>query len=137
MKEADILDKVSSVRPNPYGSYLGDYLKSLDIRIRTDILGETDPIYSPDSLALGDADFTLYELFLFSVIDLLNGEYGRYQNSRAAFERAYTKLSGNDSEENGEDDSGSSDTDTNPDNKPVEGPYEEPDPAPERSFRIW
>ena len=136
MKEADILDKVSSVRPNPYGSYLGDYLKSLDIRIRTEILGETDPVYSPESLALGDEDFAIYELFLFSVIDLLNGEYGRYQNSRAAFECAYNKLFGNDSEEDSDEDSDGN-INTNPEDKPVNGPYEEPEAAPERSFRIW
>ena len=136
MKEADILDKVSSVRPNPYGSYLGDYLKSLDIRIRTEILGETNPTYSPDNLALGDKDFALYELFIFSVIDLLNGEYGRYQNSRAAFESAYNKLFGNDSEEDSDEDSDGN-INTNPEDKPVNGPYEEPEAAPERSFRIW
>ena len=136
MKASDILDKVSSVRPNPYGSYLGDYLKSLDIRIRTDVLGETDPVYSPDSLALGDTDFALYELFLFSVIDLLNGEYGRYQNSRDAFEGAYKKLIGNNSEEETENTPGGN-TDTDTDNKPGEGPYKEPEPSPERSFRIW
>ena len=128
MKEADILDKISSVRPNPYGSYLGDYLKSLDIRIRTEILGETNPTYSPDNLALGDKDFALYELFIFSVIDLLNGEYGRYQNSRAAFECAYSRLSGNTSDENNSENSDGN-TDTNPGGKP--------DKEPERSFRIW
>ena len=76
MKASDILDKVNNLRPNPYGSYLGDYLKSFDIRIREDLLCESGPTYDEENLALDYEYFTVYELFLFSVIDLLNGEYG-------------------------------------------------------------
>ncbi len=137
MKASDILDKVSSVRPNPYGSYLGDYLKSLDIRIRTDIFGEIDPVYSEDSLALTDKDFALYELFLFSVIDLLNGEYGRYQNSRDAFETAYSELLAKNTEAEGPGGNPDANPDSGTDKEPGEGPYEEPEASPERSFKIW
>ena len=122
MTEAYILDKVSALRPNPYGSYLGDYLKSLDLRIRTELLCENDPSYTPDKLALDDKDFAIYELFLFSVIDLLNGEYGRHENSRGAFEDAYSELLKRYAKP-------AEDTDTSVDTKPEEN-YE-------RSFRIW
>jgi hypothetical protein len=126
MTASYILDKVSALRPNPYGSYLGDYLKSLDMRIRSDILGETDPVYSENKLALAEKDFYIYELFLFSVIDLLNGEYGRYENSREAFEAEYLSLTRNNAESDEED---------------QEHTEEKPDTAPESSyeggFKIW
>ena len=130
MTASYILDKVSSLRPNPYGSYLGDYLKSLDMRIRTDILGNTKPVYNEDKLALDENNFAVYELFLFSVIDLLNGEYGRYENSRAAFESAYSELVRKNTESDNmpEDDTGT---------KPDYSPITKPEKSDERSFRIW
>lgn len=122
MKASDILDKVNNLRPNPYGSYLGDYLKSFDIRIREDLLCESGPTYDEENLALDYEYFTVYELFLFSVIDLLNGEYGRYENSHAAFEAEYSKL-------------------LTKKNASVDIPSKEPDESPkepdERSFKIW
>ena len=110
MSENDILTKVSSLRPNPYGSYLGDYLKSLELRIRTEIFGESEPSYSSDCLILQGMDCQVYELYLFSVIDFLNGEYGRYENDLAAFNAAFSLLSRKATEKN---------------------------TCPERSFTIW
>ncbi len=130
MTASYILDKVNSLRPNPYGSYLGDYLKSLDIRIRIDVLGEAEPVYDESSLALDENNFEVYELFLFSVIDLLNGEYGRYENSKSAFESAYAVLSGKSTESDDVSDGGA-------EQKPDTSPVTKPEKSEERSFRIW
>ena len=126
MTASYILEKVNAIRPNPYGSYLGDYLKSLDMRIRTDILKEVSPVYSENSLALCENDFSVYELFLFSVIDLLNGEYGRFENSKSAFDAAYSALASRYAES----------TDSTED-MPDDSPDTYPELYTERRFKIW
>ena len=88
----DVLTKVNSLKPNPYGQLLLPFLESIELRIRTEIFSEEDPTYTPDALILSAPDDCIYYLYLFSVIDFLNGEYGKYENSSAEFNAALNKL---------------------------------------------
>ena len=121
MRSAEsITEKVNSLRPSPYKDYLGDYLEAIDLRVQKEILGKSDPAYNPLSLSLDTPYDTVYELFLFTVIDFLNGEFGRYENTYKAFSCAWEKLSekyaqsdGNDQGDGGtNNDNTSTDTDS-------------------------
>ena len=89
---SQILERVNALRPNAYANLLEDYIRQLEIRIQKEIFGVSEPVYNESALALSEPEDMIYELWLFSVIDFLNGEFGRYKNTSAAFSDAWEKL---------------------------------------------
>ncbi len=93
MSSADkVLSEVNALRPNPFADKLADFLESIELRIKSELLDEESPVYDPSSLSLDKPDDSIYYLYLFGIIDFLNGEYGRYENSFSQFEAAWNKL---------------------------------------------
>ncbi len=93
MRSSDqILERVNAIRPNSFGDFLGDYLKAFELRVRREIFDEDSPVYDASSLALDAPDDMIYELYLFTVIDFLCGEFGRFENTSAAFMSAWEDL---------------------------------------------
>lgn len=94
MRSAEsVTEKVNALRPSPYKDYLSDYLEAFDLRVQREILSKAEPSYDPLALSLDTPDDTVYELYLFTVIDFLNGEFGRYENTSKALSSAWEKLS--------------------------------------------
>ena len=88
-----VLNEVNALKPNGFSDRLADFLESIELRIQQELLDEENPVYNPSLLSLNKPDDDVYYLFLFSIIDFLNGEYGRYENSFLQFESAWNKLS--------------------------------------------
>ncbi|MBO7149243.1 MAG: hypothetical protein J6V93_05225 [Clostridia bacterium] len=96
MKSAnDILTRVGTIKPNTLVDYLTDYLIAIELRVQKDLLNIKDPVYNASSLSLDSPEDTIYELYLFAVIDFLNGEFGRYENTLSAFTSAWEALVAN------------------------------------------
>lgn len=89
---AKVLEEVNDLKPNPFADRLGDFLESIELRIKSELFNEESPVYDPSSLSLGKPDDSIYYLYLFGIIDFLNGEYGRYENTFSQFEKAWNKL---------------------------------------------
>lgn len=92
---ADILSRVGTIKPNTLTEYLTDYLIAIELRVQKDLLNIKNPVYNASSLSLDSPEDTVYELYLFAVIDFLNGEFGRYENTLSAFTSAWEALVAN------------------------------------------
>ena len=93
MKSAnDIITRVALIRPNTLSDYLGDYLEAIELRVQKELFNISAPIYNASALSLGSPEDKIYELYLFAVIDFLNGEFGRYENTLSAFTSAWEAL---------------------------------------------
>ena len=137
MKSAnDILTRVGAIKPNTLTEYLAEYLQAIELRVQKDLLNIQEPVYDASSLSLDCPEDTIYELYLFAVIDFLNGEYGRYENTLSAFTSAWEALVGqytskteadsDDKDENESPDTENGKTDTENDNVSSDG-----------RFKIW
>lgn len=88
----EVVKHVCALRPNPYEDHLSKYVNDLDLKIKKEVLGETSPSTDSDTLALSAPYDRIYEIYLYSVIDFLNGEFGRYENTYGAFCTEWDKL---------------------------------------------
>ncbi|MBQ7821177.1 MAG: hypothetical protein IJ391_02725 [Clostridia bacterium] len=100
-----VLERVNALRPNSFGSYLEHYLESFELKVKKDLLFEADPVYNASALVLDAPDDIVYDLYLFTVIDFLNGEFGRYENTYSAFISAWEMLLSSSAEEEDTEDS--------------------------------
>ncbi len=92
MSEEELIYKVNILRPNTYGNSLSSFIKSLDLRVREELLGEPSPVYNPNYLALTSPNDMVYVFFLFSIIDYLNGEYSSYLNTSSQFTSEWNRI---------------------------------------------
>ena len=102
----EIIDKTDTLKPNQYSAAdKMDWLSDLDGRVMKEVIlrheyvGEmpefsryTDP---SAELLVGEPYLDLYLYYLLAQIDFYNAEYGRYNNSSAAFNQAYSDFSRN------------------------------------------
>lgn len=102
----EIIDKTDTLKPNQYSAAdKMDWLSDLDGRIMQEVIlrHEHDADlpafirYSSDSdeLLVDDVYRDVYLYYLMAQIDFYNAEYGRYNNSSAAFNQAYSDYSRN------------------------------------------
>lgn len=93
MTSRELIDHVSKLKPNPYEQSLETFVESFELRVKRELFLERSPVYNADSLALAPPQDMLYTLFLISVIDYLNGEYGSFTNTSAEFNAQWDRVS--------------------------------------------
>ena len=129
MKSAnDILTRVGAIKPNTLTEYLSEYLEAIEMRVQKELLNVKNPVYNDSSLSLDSPEDTIYELYLFAVIDFLSGEFGRYENTLSAFTSAWESLIGEYTQNN--------DKNANGDNTDLENPDSDT-PLYDRRFKLW
>lgn len=93
MSAAELISRINGLKPNPYGENLEYFIKALDLRIRKELLLESNPVYLRESLALSEPYDTLYLLNLIALIDYLNGDFASFENTSAQFNLEWDKIS--------------------------------------------
>lgn len=93
MSAAELISRTNTLKPNPYGDTLEYFIKALDLRIKNELLLESNPVYNRERLAIGEPYDTLYLLHLIALIDYLNGDFVSYQNTSAQFNLEWDRIS--------------------------------------------
>lgn len=91
----EVLKNVDEARPNDYGAERKlKWLQTFEAELKTMVLLEEEvsvPVTGTDELCLEAPWDSLYELWLIAMIEYYNGEYDRYDNSYALFNKQYGK----------------------------------------------
>ena len=87
----EVLKNVDEARPNDYGVERKlKWLQTFEAELKTMVLLEEEvsvPVTGTDELCLEAPWDSLYELWLIAMIEYYNGEYDRYDNSYALFNK--------------------------------------------------
>lgn len=91
MTSSTIVKRVCALRENPYAAELERALVDFELSAARE-LGENEPRFDGAHLRFSDDGGSIYILYLYCVIDRLNGEYGRFESDSAIFEAAFARL---------------------------------------------